>query len=336
MFATANRGPVQTLTPEAIARSRSLPSVGGQNRYLAIPLDGGQVHSVGQQPDGTWASWHPFVGESFTAFPGRSFRINGIDCRADEYLAVLGREALAALDQVGGSGPTVHLRTQARLPRGDLVRFVGQIAAKLAELHRSGLVHGDLKPENILATTNGPLLIDSFDIEPGTTSPGWTPEWSAPEQALGQPVDSTADLYPLGRMLARALGAELAGEVRKYRTSGRREFDLFHNPSVDVSDVAIASADDEGLVEWMRLVQACTRFDPGERPPAEVAAEEIERLAVTAPIGGEVHLALDDEIVLARLPDGLISVCRLRGESQGNPVRPPPPGPVPPPPPGST
>jgi serine/threonine protein kinase len=101
-----------------------------------------------------------------------------------------------------------------------------QIAAALAAAHLQGIVHRDLKPENVmLVEKNGdPDFVKVLDFGiakvpigdlPGSTKAGnpitkagmvfGTPEYMAPEQALGQNVDGRADLYALGVMLFEML-----------------------------------------------------------------------------------------------------------------------------------
>jgi serine/threonine protein kinase len=102
------------------------------------------------------------------------------------------------------------------------LHIVRQIASALARAHALGIVHRDLKPENImLVERDGDadfVKVLDFGIakvpigglvgerqQPGQvlTQLGMvygTPEYMAPEQALGQPVDARADLYALGAM----------------------------------------------------------------------------------------------------------------------------------------
>ena len=98
------------------------------------------------------------------------------------------------------------------------VHVAAQIARALERAHALGIVHRDLKPENImLVERNGdPDFVKVLDFgiarmrmgeDEGTggkaalTRAGMvygTPEYMAPEQALGLPVDARADLYALG------------------------------------------------------------------------------------------------------------------------------------------
>jgi serine/threonine-protein kinase len=108
-----------------------------------------------------------------------------------------------------------------RIEVGRALHIMRQIAAALGRAHSLKIVHRDLKPENVmLVERDGDsdfVKVLDFGIakvpvgelartaEPGKvlTQLGMvygTPEYMAPEQALGQNVDARADLYALGCM----------------------------------------------------------------------------------------------------------------------------------------
>jgi serine/threonine-protein kinase len=111
---------------------------------------------------------------------------------------------------------------RGRLELGRALHIMRQIASALARAHALGIVHRDLKPENIMLVQRegDPDFVKVLDFgiakvpvgelvgehqAPGQalTQLGMvygTPEYMAPEQALGQPVDARADLYALGVM----------------------------------------------------------------------------------------------------------------------------------------
>ncbi len=115
---------------------------------------------------------------------------------------------------------------RAALPVERALHIARQIAAALSAAHAQGIVHRDLKPENVMLVEKGgdpdfvkvldfgiakvPLDAHEAAAQAGNplTKAGMifgTPEYMAPEQALGQTVDGRADLYALGVILFEML-----------------------------------------------------------------------------------------------------------------------------------
>src|SRR4051795_8064452 len=109
------------------------------------------------------------------------------------------------------------------IERGSLRPYLGQMTfaqiggvlegllAGLTHAESHGIVHRDLKPENLMVTADGRVKIADFGIAKATTSLGatsafmtaagtavGTPNYMAPEQALGEQVGPWSDLYSVG------------------------------------------------------------------------------------------------------------------------------------------
>jgi hypothetical protein len=177
---------------------------------------------------------------------------------------------LATVFVPGPSLATV-ISSRGALPEAAAWRLAAGLAEALQAVHACGLVHRDLKPANVLLAADGPHVID-FGISRalnGTslTTRGMvvgTPGFMSPEQAGGEQVGPTSDVFSLGCVLAyAAAGTPAFGEgppaAVLYRlVSGQP--DLARMPP--------------GLRE---IVAACLAKDPAARPGLAALAAMISR-----------------------------------------------------------
>jgi eukaryotic-like serine/threonine-protein kinase len=177
-----------------------------------------------------------------------------------------------------------HLAEVGRMPPGQVVDLVNQVAKALAKAHRSGVIHRDIKPENIFLceaeADAGELFVKLLDF--GTakhffgkdlteTNPGellGTPYYMSPEQIIGaRAVDGRADVWSLGVVTYEALTG-----VRPFEAPTVGGITLaIHTTSPKMTDAAPDLP--AGVDAW--FAQACAR-SPDERfPGAREAADAL-------------------------------------------------------------
>ncbi|HET9836992.1 MAG TPA: serine/threonine-protein kinase [Candidatus Angelobacter sp.] len=113
-------------------------------------------------------------------------------------------------------GTTLHelLAEQRVLPTEEVVGITRQICRGLDYAHSNGIIHRDVKPANIMITANGTVKIMDFGIAKSggqVTNTGQvlgTPNYMAPEQVKGRPLDGRSDLFSLGVILYEMLTGE--------------------------------------------------------------------------------------------------------------------------------
>jgi len=253
-------------------------------RHVAVPLRPGPAFLVEDGDNVEPESVEPLRFEDLRPVASARFHARGRR-DADGELADAESYRRAVLEN-----PSVGWSVAA----SDVGRMIVQLARSLVAVHDEGRVHADVKPANTVITAAGAVAIDPIGVTIGHVSPGATPGWAAPEQILARDVAPATDVYPLGLMVARLLGAAIYGEERSFlvpigKAECRRvrllaDQDVFIDPE---STGPMTNSTREG---WQDFVRQCVAFDPDDRPQtAAVFAERLDEL-------------LDDEVLEWRLP----------------------------------
>ncbi|MGW3624737.1 protein kinase domain-containing protein [Streptomyces sp. NPDC000880] len=168
------------------------------------------------------------------------------------------------------------------MPAEKALKITSAVLAALAESHSMGLVHRDIKPSNIMLTNRGVVKVMDFGIARAVQSDATsvtrtgavvgTPQYLAPEQALGQGADERSDLYSVGCTLF-----ELLAGVPPFTADSALAVVYQHvqeiPPAPSEFNQAVPSALDS-------LVARSLSKDPAERfPTADAMREETERIA---------------------------------------------------------
>jgi serine/threonine-protein kinase len=118
------------------------------------------------------------------------------------------------MELVRGATVAALIRETGRLAVPATLTIGKQVCRALEVAHEEGVVHRDIKPQNLLVDPSGFLKVMDFGIArlaergPGEghtlTAAGvvvGTPQYMAPEQLFGEPVDGRADVYATGAVL---------------------------------------------------------------------------------------------------------------------------------------
>ncbi len=167
------------------------------------------------------------------------------------------------LDQLLDSGPLSGLQLQST---------TSGLVEALSDMHASGITHRDLKPANIIVGPEGVKVIDFGlsaieDANASTRSviAGGTPAWLSPEQAIGKDIGPSSDIFSLGLVLS-------------FLATGKNPFGQ-GKPDALIYRIVNESPDLDGVPDALRrIVDACLRKDPAERPTIAQIAADLSRI----------------------------------------------------------
>jgi serine/threonine-protein kinase len=190
------------------------------------------------------------------------------------------RDYYMVLEYLDGRTVQRELEIDGPFAPARVLHVAKQVLAALGAAHATGLVHRDIKPDNILLTRVGDdadftTVLDfgvaklmegharSARSQLALTQAGMvfgTPEFMAPEQACGQPLDGRADLYGL----AATMFAMLTG-CGMYEASSAIDWLVAHarQPPPHLADALPALAK---YPELDRALQRCLAKRRDDRP----------------------------------------------------------------------
>jgi serine/threonine protein kinase len=226
--------------------------------------------------------------------------------------------AYLVLEYIPGRSLFQLIRDKMRLPEGDAVRYLSQVAQGLQVAHRMNLVHRDIKPANILITHTGDAkvsdlglakdLLAAESITRSGASLG-TLSYMAPEQFMNaRRADSRADIYSLGITLYHVLTGQLPFAGGQMTMLQKKLANQFVRPRDLMPSLS------NGM---NRLIIQCLQPNPDNRPATcgeflQMLETAGDKLAPTLPSFELPAIApVDNRRAEARFPIELRSVCKM-------------------------
>ncbi|MEX1366101.1 MAG: serine/threonine-protein kinase, partial [Nannocystaceae bacterium] len=117
------------------------------------------------------------------------------------------RRPFLAMEFLDGEDLGQAIKKRGPMHPGDAAEAIRQASIGLAQAQLAGVVHRDVKPSNLVVTSAGVVKVTDFGLakalqeDLSITATGvfvGTPDYLAPEQAMGEEVDARADVYALG------------------------------------------------------------------------------------------------------------------------------------------
>jgi len=189
------------------------------------------------------------------------------------------------MELLHGMSLAQRLKASGPIAPGFGIPMFIQVCHALSAAHHLGIVHRDLKPGNIFINEDSSIKVLDFGMSKlgeseGLTQDGYTlgtPEYMAPEQCIGAPVDPRTDLYAFGVLMYEALTGDLP-----IRGRNRRELLELHQREIP-RPLRVARPDLQIPEALDIAVMLCLKKRAAERP---ASAKELERILNAVPTEG--------------------------------------------------
>jgi hypothetical protein len=151
----------------------------------------------------------------------------------------------------GGSLDDLLAARRGPMALEEALPILERVLAALAEAHRRGVVHRDVKPGNVLFVKGQPKLADfGIALDPvldgavraSQAQPG-TIGWMSPEQARGDAVLPSSDVYAAGALLYRMLAGHHYLPLEQATEQEARRAVVLREPSLPLPGVPDAVND---------------------------------------------------------------------------------------------
>ena len=211
---------------------------------------------------------------------------------------------------VKGEAVRDRIDREGQLPVDDAIQITLEVADALGYAHVQGIVHRDIKPENILLS-NGHALVADFGIARAVEEGGkqkltqtgmavGTPVYMSPEQASGEAVGPSADIYSLGCVLYEMLAGEPPFTGKNAAAIMARHI-MEQVPSIRIIRQSVPEEVEEAIFAAMGKI-------PADRPQTAAAFAEI----LGVPLGAtSTRRATRGQTGMRRTPTGATRSYRV-------------------------
>lgn len=242
----------------------------------------------------------PTAARRFSREARRTFRFDHPHCvRVLDFGSTPQGLLFLVMEHLTGRTAGQELAVDGPMAPARVVHIARQVCDALAYAHELGFVHRDIKPDNLMLLHRGSdpdfvkvldfglaklfaapdaLRTAAFSLSALTREGNvfGTPEYMSPEQAMGQPLAPTADVYSLGVAMYELLTASLPFQGDTFTAVLAQQVQAAPEPPA-------ARRPDLGIPPPLNaLVMACLAKAPGARPQSAVTlAAELDRLGAT-------------------------------------------------------
>ncbi|GAB5402596.1 MAG: hypothetical protein Aurels2KO_08270 [Aureliella sp.] len=172
------------------------------------------------------------------------------------------------MQYIDGQSLEQYVRESRPLAADETLRLTAQIASALSAAHDQGLVHRDVKPANVLVARGGQRVwITDFGLaravdDASLTRTGFiagTPHYMSPEQARGESISSSSDLFGLGSVVYFMLTGRPPFRAERTLAILNRICTQAHRPVREV--IAEIPDEVEAMVDRLLSKQPGDRYD---------------------------------------------------------------------------